>query len=88
MNALVRFNDVNDPVFASFVRVLRGAPTRNKLKCFGLIARDSWRGAAVYRQDVVDDLQRLAESGGLVEQFGVDAVQSTLASAFSDGGIR
>jgi hypothetical protein len=85
MNAPVNFNDVEDLVFASFVRVLRGAPARNKLQCFGLIARDSWRRV---RQDVVDELQRLAESGGLVEQFGVDAVQATLANAFSDEGIR
>jgi hypothetical protein len=85
MNAPVNFNDVDDLVFASFVRVLRGAPIRNKLKCFELIARDSRRRV---RQDVVDDLQRLAESGGLVEQFGTDAAQSTLANAFSDGGIR
>jgi len=86
MNAPVHFHDVDDLVFASFARVLGEAPTGNKLKCFRLIARDSWHRL---RLDVVDDLQRLAEFGGLVEQFGVDAVQATLASAFElDGGAR
>jgi hypothetical protein len=95
MNAPLKFyvptqRDIDDVIHASFVPILRGAPARNKLKCFELIARDGRRRVTVYRQDVIDDLQRLAESADLIKQFGTDAVQSTLAAAFveHDGGCR
>src|SRR5262249_19262331 len=72
--------------FESFVRVLRSAPTNNRLKCFQLIARDGWRRVNIFRQEVIDDLQQFADSGGLVEQFGADAVQNVFAAAFLESG--
>lgn len=69
-------------MYASLCRVIAGAPVQNKLVVFGMMARDAAGNAAVYRQQVIDELWEVATSLGLIDSFGVTPVQDVLAMAF------
>jgi hypothetical protein len=66
----------------SFVRCIRNAPADNRLRVFALIARDTRDRA---KRQLLDRLWLIAEAGGLLTDYGVDAVQAELVSALTRG---
>jgi hypothetical protein len=72
-------------VFASWVRVIEGAPLQNKPALLAMMARDAAVYADSVRQQFVDDVWWVAGELGLVTTFGVVAVQDAIASGFAGG---
>jgi hypothetical protein len=67
---------------ASFVRVIHSAPVENKLKVFRLMSRLAAEEIAIRRQQLIDDLWRLAQLEGLVDLVGEVWIQEWLADGF------
>jgi hypothetical protein len=74
-------------VFASWSRVIAGAPIENRLVLFGMMARDAAIYADRIHADTVDGLWMVAQELGLVKLVGASNVQAAIAVAF-DGGAR
>ena len=72
-------------VFASWSRVIAGAPIENKLLLFGMMARDAATWADAIRQQAIDDMWWTAGEMGLVKLVGATNVQAAIAAAFDKG---
>jgi hypothetical protein len=71
-------------VFASWVRVIEGAPIENKPKLLAMMSRDARVYANSVRQQTFDDLWTIAEELGLVKLIGATSVQEAIAAGFGD----
>lgn len=69
-------------MYASLSRIIESAPVENKMRVFGLMAKTAAADAAVYRQQMIEDLWYVAGDVGLVTMLGTTSVQATLARAF------
>jgi hypothetical protein len=72
-------------VFASWSRVIAGAPIENKPALFGMMAGDAAVYAERVRADTVDGLWMFAQEIGLVKLVGAANVQAAIAVAFDRG---
>jgi hypothetical protein len=68
--------------FASWCRVISGAPIENRLVLFGMMAADACTLADATRQQLIDDALEVACELGLIKLFGLVHVEEALASAF------
>jgi hypothetical protein len=84
---LIAFDEIDPAVegFASWSRVIAGAPIENKPALFGMMARDAAAWADAIRQQAIADMRLVASEMGLVDLIGVVAVQDTLMVAFDWG---
>ena len=71
-------------VFASWVRVIEGAPIENKPKLLAMMSRDARVYSDSVRQQTFDDLWTIAEQLGLVKLIGTTTVQESIAAGFSE----
>ena len=55
---------------------------KTRCEVFGLMAKTAAADAAVYRQQMIEDLWYVAGDVGLVTMLGTTSVQATLARAF------
>jgi hypothetical protein len=69
-------------VFASWVRVIEGAPVEHRLKLFGMMAADARCYADAVRQQAIDDMVWVAGELGLISLLGAVPVEETLAITF------
>jgi hypothetical protein len=75
--------DADVVIYASFGRVLQGAPIENKMVVYGLLAKSVAADAAAIRQVAIDSLWMLAADNGLVSMLGTATVQDALSIAFT-----
>jgi hypothetical protein len=73
-------------VFASWRRVIEGAPVENKPKLLAMMAADAALWADAHRQQAVDDVRAVATELGFVTKFGEVTVQDAIATGFAGGG--
>jgi hypothetical protein len=69
-------------VFASWSRVIAGAPIENKPTLLFMMARDAATWADAHRQQAIDDVWYVANELGLIDKFGTFHCQHILAAAF------
>ena len=81
-NICPQSTDADVAIYASFGRVLQGAPIENKMVVYGLLAKSVASDAAAIRQDSIDGLWMLAADTGLVALIGTATVQGALSNAF------
>jgi hypothetical protein len=77
-----------DPVevaFASWVRILEGAPIQNKPSILAMMARDARAWADSQRLQAMRDLYFVAVQTGLVKLLGATHVKATILETF--GGV-
>jgi hypothetical protein len=76
-----------DPVevFASWSRVIAGAPIENRPRLLFMMAREASGWADAIRQQAIDDVFEVAADLGLVDLIGATNVKAAIAAAF-DGG--
>jgi AAA domain len=82
----VRYVREVEIALASFARTLALAPPENKMAVLALVTREAVAHARKFdvpEQEIVDRFADLAVSNGLVEVYGEDAVQATLAAALA-----
>jgi hypothetical protein len=76
---------LDDPaafIFASWARVIEGAPTQNRLVLFGMMAADARACADATRQQLIHDLLEVAGELGLIKLIGPTPVEEVLTNAF------
>jgi hypothetical protein len=76
-------DELQTRMYASLARAIELAPVENKLKIFHFMCRTAVDEIAVRRQQVIDDLWTVAIELGLINTFGVDAVQDAFAQGIS-----
>jgi hypothetical protein len=76
------FDDPAAFIFASWARVIKGAPTQNRLVLFGMMAADARACADATRQQLIDDLLEVAGELGLIKLIGSTPVEEILTNAF------
>jgi hypothetical protein len=74
--------DPTAEVFASWTRVIGGAPIENKPTLLFMMASDAATWADAIRQQAVDDMWFVAGELGLIDKLGTVHCQDILAAAF------
>jgi tRNA/tmRNA/rRNA uracil-C5-methylase (TrmA/RlmC/RlmD family) len=84
MTVAVKFARVDAAVevFASWMRVIEGAPIENRPKLLTLMARDARDWAESQRQQAMQDLYCVAEQIGCVTLLGATHIRGIIADAF------
>ena len=74
-----------DPVelaFASWVRVIEGAPIQNRSSLLAMMARDARDWADSQRRQAMNDLYFVAQQIGLVKLLGATHVKTVILDVF------
>jgi hypothetical protein len=75
-------DDQVEMAFASWVRIIEGAPIQNRSSLLAMMARDAREWADIKRQQAMQDLYAVAEQVGLVTLLGRTHVTTTILEVF------
>jgi hypothetical protein len=76
--------DQVEAAFASWVRVIEGAPIENRARLLAMMARDAREWADSQRRQAIRDLYFVAEQIGLVTLLGATHIKAVILNVFGD----